>query len=84
MLLCPWNFSGKNTEVGYHLLFQGIFLTQGSNPHLLHCRRCWATREDRDAYAHTYIDRCLFGLNILHQVFSAAHADSALSTHTLF
>ena len=27
---------GKNTEVGCHTLFQGIFLTQGSNPHLLH------------------------------------------------
>ena len=34
-LLCPWNFPGKNTGVGCHLLLQGIFLTQGSNPHLL-------------------------------------------------
>ena len=34
-LLCPWEFSGKNTGVGSHF-FQGIFLTQGSNPHLLH------------------------------------------------
>ena len=24
-LLYPWNFSGKNTGVGCHLLFQGIF-----------------------------------------------------------
>ena len=36
MLLCPWNFPGKNTGVGCHSLFQGIFLTQGLNPHLLH------------------------------------------------
>ena len=35
-LLCPWNFPGKNTGVGYHLLLQGIFLTQGSNLCLLH------------------------------------------------
>ena len=35
-LLCPWNFPGKNTEVGCHFLLQGIFLTQGSNLHLLH------------------------------------------------
>ena len=35
-LLCPWNFPGKNTEVGCHFLFQGIFLTQGLNPCLLH------------------------------------------------
>ena len=30
---------GKNTGVGGHALFQGIFLTQGSNPRLLHCRQ---------------------------------------------
>ena len=26
---------GKNTGVGCHALLQGLFLTQGSNPHLL-------------------------------------------------
>ena len=31
-LLCPRNFSGKNTGVGCHFLFQGIFPTL----HLLH------------------------------------------------
>ena len=30
---------GKNTGVGCHALLQGIFLTQGSNPGLLHCRQ---------------------------------------------
>ena len=35
-LLCPWDFPGKNTEVGCHFLLQGIFPTQGSNPHLMH------------------------------------------------
>ena len=34
-LLCPWSFPGKNTGVGCHALLQGIFLTQGSNLHLL-------------------------------------------------
>ena len=29
---------GKNTGVGCHALLQGIFLTQGSNLGLLHCR----------------------------------------------
>ena len=29
-------FSRQNTGVGCHFLLQGIFLTQGSNPHLLH------------------------------------------------
>ena len=30
---------GKNTRVGCHALLQGIFLTKGSNPDLLHCRQ---------------------------------------------
>ena len=34
-LLCPWNSPGKNTGVGCHFLFQGIFLTQGWNLRLL-------------------------------------------------
>ena len=38
-LLCPWNSPGKNTGVGCHFLLQRIFLTQGSNPDLLHCRQ---------------------------------------------
>ena len=37
-LLCPWSFPGRNTGVGCHFLLQGIFLTQGSNPCLLHCK----------------------------------------------
>ena len=32
----PWDSPGKNTGVGCHFLLQGIFLTQGSNLHLLH------------------------------------------------
>ena len=35
-LLCPWDFPGKNTGVGCCFLLQGIFLTQGRNPRLLH------------------------------------------------
>ena len=38
-LLCPWDSPGKNTAVGSHSLLQGIFLTQGWNPGLLHCRQ---------------------------------------------
>ena len=34
-LLCLWNFPSKNTGVGCHFLLQGIFPTQGLNPHLL-------------------------------------------------
>ena len=38
-LLCPWNSPGKNSGVGCHSLVQRIFLTQGSNLGLLHCRQ---------------------------------------------
>ena len=34
--LCPRDSPGKKTGVGCHSLLQGIFLTQGSNPGLLH------------------------------------------------
>ena len=35
-LLCPWDSPGNNTGVSCHVLFQEIFPTQGSNPHVLH------------------------------------------------
>ena len=38
-LICPWDFPGKNAGVGSHSLLQGIFLTQGQNPCLLHFRQ---------------------------------------------
>ena len=38
--LCPQNFPGKNTGVGFHFLLQGIFLTQESNPCLLRFLHC--------------------------------------------
>ena len=42
-LLFPWNSPGKNTGVGCQFLpaissSRGIFLTQGLNPGLLHCK----------------------------------------------
>ena len=50
VLSCVWLFAifgtvdspGRNTRVGFHFLFQGIFITQGSNLNLLcllHCRQ---------------------------------------------
>ena len=35
-LPCPWDCPGKNTRVGCHFFFQGLFQIQGSNLHLLH------------------------------------------------
>ena len=38
-LLCPCDFSGKNTGEGHHSFLQGIFPMQELNPSLLHCRQ---------------------------------------------
>ena len=38
-LLCPWDSLSKNTRVGCHSFLQGIFLTQGLNLGLPHCRQ---------------------------------------------
>ena len=38
-LYCPWNSPGQNPRLDILSLLQGIFLTQGSNPGLLHCRQ---------------------------------------------
>ena len=38
-LLHLWDSPGKHTGVGCHALLQRIFLTQGSNPGLPHCRQ---------------------------------------------
>ena len=54
-LLCPWNSPDKNTGVGCHFLLQGIFLTQGSNLDLRHCRQIlyyWATSETLSLYMY--------------------------------
>ena len=34
-LLYPWDSPGNNTGVGCYVLLQGIFPTQGSNPHFM-------------------------------------------------
>ena len=68
-LLCPWDSPGKSTGVDYFALLQGIFLTQGLNPHLLSVLRwqagslplsppgkpTWGLRtcEKKDKMAHT-------------------------------
>ena len=38
-LLCPQDSPGKNTGVDCHSLLHKIFLTQGPNSGLLHCRQ---------------------------------------------
>ena len=40
-----WNSPDQNTGVDSRSLLQGIFPTQGSSPHLLHCRRILLSRQ---------------------------------------
>ena len=59
----PWNSPGQNTGVGSLSLLQGIFLTQGSNPGLPHCRQILyqlshqgRPKEVLTSHAHTHRD----------------------------
>ena len=48
--LPPWDSPDKSTGVGCHFLLPGIFLTQGSNPGLLHCRQILLLSEPPGKY----------------------------------
>ena len=67
-LLCPWYSSGKNTEVSYHFLLQGIFLTQGLNPRLLHCRQILYHLSHQGSPIPSYRSPELNSSTILYQV----------------
>ena len=62
-LLCPWDSPDMKTGVGCHALLQGIFLTQGSNLHLLHCK--WIFNPLRHICVYTYITE-LFCVHLKH------------------
>ena len=54
-LLCPWNSSGKNTEVDFHAFLQGIFPTQGWNLSLLHCRWILCCLSHKGSHIYVYV-----------------------------
>ena len=49
-LPCPWDSPSKNTGVGSHSLFQGIFPTQGLSLGILHCRQILDHLSHRNSY----------------------------------
>ena len=51
-LLCPWDYPGKNTGVGSHLILRGMFLIQGSNPELL-----WLLHWQADSLPLSHLER---------------------------
>ena len=78
MLLCPGDCPGKDTGVGCHFLLQVIFLTQGSNPHLLHWQMIlnhWATWESRLVHC-----RCLSRCFHYHQLPHPYNEAAAIAT----
>ena len=80
MLICSWNFPGKNTGVGCHFLLQGTFPTQGSNPSLLCLPHC---RQMLYRLSHRYGQLSLFKENVLYYLTSCMHAKSLQSCLTL-
>ena len=64
--LCPWDFSGKNTGVGCHFILQGIFLTQGPNPCLLHWQAdSLPLSHQRSPLSSTSFNKCIMAC-VLH------------------
>ena len=53
-LLCPWDFTGKNTGMGSHSLLQGIFPDQGLNSGVLHCRQILYHLSHQRSHTHIY------------------------------
>ena len=77
----PPGFSvpGKNTGVGGHFLLQGIFPTQGSNPHLMHCRPNFYNRATKEAHSKALLGG--FYLHLLGELHS--HAGLLSTIHVL-
>ena len=49
------NSPGKNTVLDSHSLLQGIFLTQGSNPVLPHCRQILYHPSHQGSHTYVYV-----------------------------
>ena len=50
----PWDFPGKNTGVRCHFLLLGIFSTEGSDLHVLHCRQVLSLLSHQANLIHMY------------------------------
>ena len=79
-LLRPWAFLGKSTRVGCHFLLQGIFLTQGSNPGLPHCRQTLHQWNCKGLINHDLFN-LLFMLKIWPHIFGVFEMSRRKSTY---
>ena len=79
---CLWHFPAKNIGVGCPFFFQGIFPTQGSNPHLLPCR--WILHPwDTWHWAGFPVLHCI-SLLVIHLKYSSDDTLSFLSSVFLY
>ena len=82
-LLSPRNFPSKNTGVGCHVLFQGIFPTQELNPCLLHCKQILYHTATTHRFSTLYFATCkvyyIYGILNTIQPFSSANLEIAYS-----
>ena len=85
MFLHPWDFPGKSTGVGCHFLLQRIFLTQGSNPGLPHCRQTLYRLSHQESPCCTLNPHNLFRSFYLLTTFTLfTHWPPPLATTSLF
>ena len=76
LLLCPWNFPGKNTGMGCHFLLQGIFLIQGSNLPLR-----WQTVLPEKLYWWSHVKPCCLWKSLsVALIYTAVFSESLLSS----
>ena len=59
----PWNSPGENTGVGYYVLLQAIFPTQGLNLGLLHYRQILSLPSEPPGKLHLSLSRSLININ---------------------
>ena len=67
-LLCPQDSPGKNTGMGSNSLFQGIFLTQGSNRDLLHCKQILYHESPEKSFLMTFFTNQHFLISLLSSI----------------
>ena len=64
-LLCPWDFPCKNAGLGCHFYLYGIFLTQASNPCLLHRTGRFLTTEPPGTLPSPIVNNTVLHTNLL-------------------
>ena len=82
-LLCPWDSPSKSTRVCWHDLFQGVFLTQGSNLRLWRLLDCkWILYPLSHLLSLSFT--CLWLLTFLPAILIPACDSFSLASHIMY